>query len=182
MDQYPFTGRSGEHRARSGRLSGSRRFSRPIVLLLVSAVPILYSIWVMAVVALTGDIGLNCVLGTVVKESISEDFVWSPGRPEVGDQIVAIGGRPIPYYPAYVAAMRDIRDRRGSSVEVVWMPKDGRAPRRSVAVVANRPLRAYLWSLLWFFQEMAIFGVGAYVFGKRPLMTPRPGCSSGSAW
>ncbi len=136
--------------------------------LLLSVIPILYSIWVLGVVASAGNIGLNCVLGTIIQEEVSSDFNWPGNRPAVGDQLVGLAGRPIEHYPDYVAAMRGLRDRIGDEVEVSWLPKQGGPARRGAAVVATRPLRSYLWSLLWFFQEMAIFCVGARVYWKRP--------------
>lgn len=146
----------------------SFRSDRPLGLILLSLIPVIYSIWVMVVVAWTGDIGLNCVLGIVVKESVPADFSWSTPPPEVDDRLIAIDGRPIGHYPAYVAAMRAIRDRIGERVEVSWRPKEGGPVRTAAAEVRYRPFRTYLWSLLWFFQEMAIFLVGARVYWKRP--------------
>ena len=159
---------------REGLLSPSRRGFRPfrstrsIGLLALSAIPIVYSLWVLGVVASAGNIGLSCVLGTIVKEEVPADFAWSMRRPAVGDVIVALDGQPIGHYPDYVAATRGFRDRIGAEVEVAWRPSGGGPIQRATAVVRARPFRAYLWSLLWFFQEMAIFAVGARVFWKRP--------------
>jgi len=146
----------------------SARTSRPGWLIVVSLIPVVYSIMALGVVAWTGDIGLNCVLGIEVQETIPTDFTWEPTRPGVGDRLSQIEGQPIGHYPAYVEAMRRIRDRVDQSVEVSWLPKDGGPERRASAVVRYRPLRTYLWSLVWFIQEMAIFVVGAWVFWKRP--------------
>ena len=46
-----------------------------------------------------------------------------------------------------------------------------RGPRkftRREAVVRYPPTRTYVWSCVWFLQELLIFGVGARVFWKRP--------------
>ncbi len=158
----------GPYTTPSARVHRSLRPARPLLLIVLSAIPIFYSIWVMAVVAWTGDIGLNCVLGVIVKESVPAEFAWSPDGPQVGDILVEVEGRAIGHYPAYVAAMREIRDRIGDRVEVAWHAKGTGEVRRASAEVRYRPLRTYLWSLLWFFQEMAIFAVGARVFWKRP--------------
>ena len=40
--------------------------------------------------------------------------------------------------------------------------------QHAAAVISTRPVQAYLWSALWFLQEMAIFAVGVLVFWKRP--------------
>ncbi|WP_435009768.1 sigma 54-interacting transcriptional regulator [Tundrisphaera lichenicola] len=118
--------------------------------------------------AWTGNIGLNCVLGYEVKEAVAPDFIWKSARPSVGDILTGIDGHPIEHYPAYVAAMRDIRDRVGDSVEVTWKSPTGGPEQHASAVVRYRPMRTYRWSLLWFIQEMAIFALGARVYWKRP--------------
>ena len=144
------------------------RFSRPAWLIVLSLVPVVYSVWVLGVVAWTGDIGLNCVLGIEVKEEVSADYVWEPGPPGVGDRLTRVDGHTINHYPGYVGAIRGIRDRVGDRVDVAWLPSGGAPEVKASAVVRYRPSRTYLWSLLWFFQEMAIFAVGARVFWKRP--------------
>jgi transcriptional regulator with GAF, ATPase, and Fis domain len=131
-------------------------------------IPVIYSVLALSVVAWAGDIGLNCVMGIEIKEAISPEFAWDPARPAVGDRLSRIDGRPIGHYPAYVEAMRRIRDRVGERVEVEWLPGGGGPPLRGTAVIRYRPFRTYLWSLLWFIQEMAIFVVGAWVLWKRP--------------
>ena len=131
-------------------------------------IPILYSMGVLVVVAGMGDIGLNCVLGIIIKEDVPKEFIWTMDRPVEGDQLVAVGGRLIEHYPDYVAALRDIRRRVGESVKVSWKPKGGGPTRSASVLVSKRPIQSYLWSAAWFLQEMAIFGVGALVFWKRP--------------
>ena len=142
--------------------------SRALVLVILSLVPILYSVGVLAVVAEMGDLGLNCVLGIIIKEEVPAYFSWDGGRPQEGDQLVQIGGRRIEHYPDYVSALREIRHQKiGDSVVVAWSRQRGPV-QRATATVAKRPLQAYLWSSLWFVQEMAIFAVGVLVFWKRP--------------
>jgi DNA-binding NtrC family response regulator len=144
------------------------RPSGPWLLVGLSLVSVIYSIWALMVVAWTGDIGLNCVLGIEVKEVVSLEYDWDPERPALGDWLTEIGGRKVDHYPDYVAATREFRDQIGGKVAVSWLSNaDGRI-HRATAVVRYRPFRAYLWSLLWFLQEMAIFAVGARVFWKRP--------------
>src|SRR3954470_14150613 len=75
-------------------------WSRPIVLMTLALIPVVYSIWVSWVVAWMGDIGLNCVIGTVVREQVGDEYAWrpappapagSPSCPSVGDVVLNIG-------------------------------------------------------------------------------------------
>lgn len=142
--------------------------TRSVVLFALSLIPVVYSVWCLAVVARAGDIGLHCVMGIEVKEVIPDDFNWTPTRPVEGDRLVRIGDRSISHYPAYVEAKRRIRGRINEQVEVEWLSKRDGKIQSAKATVRSRPLRAYFWSLLWFAQEMAIFVVAAQVFWKRP--------------
>ncbi len=144
------------------------RKSRPFWLTALASIPIVYSLWSLAIVAMSGDIGLSCVLGIELKEAIPPDFAWSPDRPREGDRLVRIGDRAIDHYPAYVESKRLIRDRVGQAVEVEWRSKDDGTIHSARATVRRRPIWAYLSSLLWFVQEMAIFVVAIRVFWARP--------------
>ncbi len=139
-----------------------------MLLVALALVPILYSVGVMFVVARMGDIGLSCVLGVVIKEPVPADFGWTPIRPTEGDQLAEVGRRRIEHYPDYVAALRDIRHQIGQDVQVAWMTPGSDTTHHAVARVARRPIQAYVWSAVWFLQEMAIFAVGVLVFWKRP--------------
>ncbi len=135
----------------------------------LSLLPIIYSTWALYVVATAGDIGLTCVLGTIIREDVPRDYPWEGDiRPAKGDQLVAIDGHPIGHYPDYVASLRNLRDRSGEMIPVAWRPSGATAVVQSWATIRTRPSRAYFWSLLWFAQEMAIFFLGAYVYWKRP--------------
>ena len=95
--------------------STSQRGWRPFLLIVLSSIPVLYSVWTLGVVALAGDIGVNCVLGIEVQEVIPDDYLWSPDRPVEGDRLVRIGGWSDRLdYPAYVEAEPDapLADRR----------------------------------------------------------------------
>ncbi len=142
--------------------------SRPLLLIALSMIPLIYSVWCLAEVARAGDIGLNCVLGIEIKEAIPVEFDWSPSRPVEGDRLIRVGDRPISHFPAYVEAKRTLRDRVGETVEVEWSSRKDGSIHRATATVRSRPLWMYLWSLLWFAQEMVIFVVAARVFWKRP--------------
>ncbi len=138
------------------------------LVLLVSLIPVLYSLWVMYAVARSGDIGLRCVFGTMVKEAVSPDYTWTPIRPEVGDQVTRIDTRPIAHYTDYVNAIRDFAGGAGRTVRVVWERAGDGVEATATATIRYRPFRAYRWSLVWFGQEMVIFLLGARVFWKRP--------------
>ncbi len=136
---------------------------------MLSLLPIVYSVWALMVVASTGDIGLTCVLGTIIREEVPKGYDWRGGRhPNVGDHLVEIDGRPINHYPDYVASLKDLRDRVGEKISVAWTEGETGQKIRSEATVRLRPSWTYFWSLLWFFQETAIFLLGAYVYWKRP--------------
>ena len=158
---------------RSGSLHPERRHPgwwslRFAALAIIALIPIAYSLAVLASVSRMGDIGLNCVLGVVIREDVPAVFPWTPARPQQGDQVVAIDGRAIEQYPDFVAALREIRWQTGRSVSVSWRPKAGGPVRSAVAVVSRRPPQAYVWSTLWFLQELVIYAVGVLVFWRRP--------------
>ena len=138
------------------------------LILLLSLIPILYSVWVMLAVAWSGDIGLRCVFGTTVKEPVAPDYEWTPARPDVLDQMTQVGSRRIAHYTDYVNAIRDVRGSAGKSIEVAWLRAGDGAEVRATAEVRYRPFRAYRWSLVWFSQEILIYLLGARVFWKRP--------------
>lgn len=110
-------------------------------------------------------------------------YQWSPTPPRAdvngrgGDEILMIrfgdSSHVITSYTDYVKALRDLRnsggkvgDARGLPVEVRWKSADG---LKFGHVWAQRPpLSTYIWSLVWFAQEMLIFVVGARVVWKRP--------------
>jgi len=163
--------------ARGASVSSFRPLDRhrPVVLAL-SLIPVVYSIWVLGAVASSGDIGLRCIFGTTVKEAVPADYRWVAGRarpddpvvPGLGDRVIRIGTREIRTYTDYVAAIREIRPRVGGVVEVEWLRASDGEPFRATANIGYRPMRTYLASLAWFLQEMVIFALGARVFWKRP--------------
>ncbi len=169
MSYHPFaaSGEAGRSRANLPRLETSAR-RRWVWIALVAMIPLVYSFGVFFAVGWSGDIGLRCILGTLVKGEVPDDYAWAPARPLVGDRVVGIGGMPIRHYTDYVAATRDLWGRTGESVEVEWLEgEDG--PRRSArAVVRHRPPWATLATLAWFLQEMVIFALGVRVCWKRP--------------
>ncbi len=152
---------------------------------------LLYSVMVLMHVAWMGTIGVRCMFGTDVEEEVLADFVWRPlqesekpekegsgtasseagrFRPRVGDNLISIGSitlRP-GSYSDYIQAMRDLNHRVGQAVEVRWRDANTQEIRAARAVVRYPPRWAYLWSCVWFLQELLIFAVGARVFWKRP--------------
>ncbi len=131
-------------------------------------IPVIYSVWCLVEVARAGDIGLNCVMGIEIKETIPDEFAWPDGRPLEGDRLEKIGDHAIGHYPAYVEARRMIRDRLDEWVAVEWRSHADGTLQHGEARVRTRPFLTYFWSLLWFAQEMVIFVVAARVFWKRP--------------
>src|ERR1700722_4225103 len=99
---YPPTLPIGElPRAFSGGLLGLINRHRGAVLA-VSTIPLIYSVFVMFAVARSGDIGLPCILKTMVQEDIPADYEWARNRPVKGDRLIQIGGIPIRHYTDYV--------------------------------------------------------------------------------
>ncbi|MDX2039078.1 MAG: sigma 54-interacting transcriptional regulator [Isosphaeraceae bacterium] len=133
----------------------------------LGVVAIAYSVWVLWIVATSGDIGVRCVLGIEVKEAVPTEYEWEGGRPGVGDTLDSVDGRLIRHYPDYVDALRRIRRKAGESVSVSWTDLEGQA-HAAKARVRTRPFSTYIWAVLWFVQEMVIFALGARVFWKRP--------------
>jgi transcriptional regulator with GAF, ATPase, and Fis domain len=155
-------------RSRSG-FNGLQTMKRDRwLILLLSLIPVVYSIAVMIAVARSGDIGLRCVFLTLVKQEVPSEYEWSPVRPEVGDQIIKIGDLPVRHYNDFVLAIREMSDRVGDKVEVVWLRPGDAAELKATATVSYRPTSTYVWSLVWFLQEMVIYLLGARVFWKRP--------------
>src|SRR5262249_8606392 len=58
--------------------------------------------------------------------------------------------------------------RVGKEVEVRWRDHVTGKEKSSIITVGKRPFGSYVWSLVWFAQEMVIFVVGALVYAKRP--------------
>ena len=119
-----------------------------------------YSIAVLVMVAWMGDIGVRCVFGTEVKEPIP---TATSGRADGRGRGTAAGDRRTarsPITPTTSGRMRSIGQRVGQTgrrlVEGPATGRRGRPRRRS----SYRPLGTYIWSLIWFLQEMLIFAVG----------------------
>ena len=161
----------GSQSSFSPRLPTIRR--SPKVILVVSSVAVLaYSIMVVYVVATMGDIGVECVFGTRVQQTIAtSDYHWSARPPTTSDRLLQIGNRPINHYTDYIDALRDMRRLVGKDVQVRWQTPDGEV-RQSLATVRMRPFHAYFGSLVWFAQEIIIFLIGARVYWKRPKDSP----------
>jgi hypothetical protein len=64
--------------------------------------------------------------------------------------------------------MRRLHDQVGREVEVQWQDQQTQEIRSARALVRYPPTWSYVWSCLWFLQELLIFAVGARVFWKRP--------------
>ncbi|MDR3635686.1 MAG: sigma 54-interacting transcriptional regulator [Isosphaeraceae bacterium] len=129
---------------------------------------LLYSFAVLVLVAWMGDIGIRCVFGTEVKEEIPAEYIWKGDRPQPGDTVLGIDGQTITSFSDYIKGLRKLGQRVGQGVVVRW--RDGKTGqvREASALVQYRPLSTYIWSVLWFLQEMVIFAVGVRVFWMRP--------------
>ncbi|MBV8556723.1 MAG: hypothetical protein JO116_14265, partial [Planctomycetaceae bacterium] len=145
-----------------------RRKPHRAFLMVAALLVLFYSIAVIVMVAWMGDIGIRCVFSTEVREAIPEGYEWIGKRPRPGDTLRKIGDFEIRNYIDYVRAMRAIGQRVGQKVAVSWEGRDGEGRWTSQARVVYRPLGTYIWSLIWFSQEMLIFAVGGLVFWKRP--------------
>ncbi|HEX8201343.1 MAG TPA: sigma 54-interacting transcriptional regulator, partial [Isosphaeraceae bacterium] len=160
----------------AGAVLWLRRSPHLLVLVMTLAV-VAYSLLVLGVVATTGDVGLRCIFGTKLKAPIPEAYQWTPRRPvvdpglprgrdvtllRVGEVTIDPGD-----YTDYIQAQRAISDRIGQWVAVRWSDPDG-SVHEARALVRARPRGTYIWSLVWFLQEMVIFAVGARVYWKRP--------------
>ncbi len=141
--------------------------SRRLLVVGVAVAAVFYSLWVLWVVAWAGDAGIRSVMSVDIKQEVSPEFDWAPDRPAVGDLLVSIDGRPILNYNDYIRAMRQFRHQVDETIRVVWKTPQGQV-KQADAKVRYRPFRMYVWSLVWFVQEMLIFAVGFYVFWKRP--------------
>ena len=154
-----------------------------------SGVVLFYSVMVLMQVAWMGTIGVRCLFGTDVEEEVPADFLWTPtadveggakeaaaastaeaDRPQIGDKLLSIG--PIVLrqgsYSDYIQALRGLSDQVGRTVKVTWKDSRSQEIHAAEAVVRYPPTRSYVWSCVWFLQELLIFGVGARVFWKRP--------------
>jgi transcriptional regulator with GAF, ATPase, and Fis domain len=144
------------------------RKPRRALLMTFSLLVLLYSVAVLFLVAWMGDIGVRCVFGTDLKEPIASWYVWDPDRPNRGDTLLHVGSRPIANYSDYIRAVKDLGREVGRQVRVDWRDQQTGEKKTAVALVRYPPLEAYVWSLVWFLQEMVIFAIGARVFWKRP--------------
>jgi transcriptional regulator with GAF, ATPase, and Fis domain len=151
-----------------GRGSSWSRKPHRAFLMGFSLAVLLYSLAVLLLVAWMGDIGVRCIFGTEVKEPISAAYQWGSERPEPGDQILSIGTKRVANYTDYIRALRGLSRLVGKRVEVTWRDHLTSKVRSSTVKVRYRPLATYVWSVIWFLQEMLIFAVGARVFWNRP--------------
>jgi transcriptional regulator with GAF, ATPase, and Fis domain len=140
-------------------------------------------------VAWMGTIGVRCMFGTELEEEITADFDWKAvnaesgaaswvdepnttrrDRPQIGDRLTLIGSTELREgrYSDYIQAMRALNDQIGQVVEVRWEDLKTGESRSAQAVVRYPPTWSYVWSCVWFLQELLIFAVGARVFWKRP--------------
>jgi transcriptional regulator with GAF, ATPase, and Fis domain len=152
-------------------IKNPRRGRRPqrAFLMGFALVVLLYSLAVLLSVAWMGDIGVRCIFGNEVKEPIPAGYEWSGSdRPQPLDRIEAIGGMPVANYSGYIRAWRGLSHLVGQWVQVDWRSHVDNSAHSAKARVRYRPSTSYVWSLVWFAQEMVIFLIGARVFWKRP--------------
>jgi hypothetical protein len=150
---------------------GSRREGPPLLLVAgMTLIVVAYSLLVLVVVASAGDLGVRCIFGTTLKEDIPADYRWQPERPRTDDELLRVGGVVIKPrdYTDFIQAQRTISSRVGDWIEVRWLGREDGRTHTAVAQVRRRPRGTYIWSLIWFLQEMVIFAVGARVYWKRP--------------
>ena len=74
----------------------------------------------------------------------------------------------IEHYTDYVKALRAIGGRLEQPIEVRWRSAAGAEKRVGETIVRRPPARSYVWSLVWFLQEMMIFAVVARAFWACP--------------
>ena len=185
FDPSPPFGRWNPSKPESVKGSPSRNI---LLVAIPSLAVVFYSLAVLWFVATAGDVGIHCVFGPKIKEV--QDYTWSPTpRPVApdlrgsspppgafeprpphaskdGDILRMLAGQSIENYTDYIRALRKVRDRTGEYVEVRWL--SSARPRYGYVQVQRPPLASYLGSVFWFLQEIVIYGIGAWVFWKRP--------------
>lgn len=115
-----------------------------------------------------GDLGIECVFGTrLQRDIIASDYSWKPAPPQMLDRLVSIGDRRIDHYTDYIDALRDLKKLIGKTVTVRWTTPQGEQ-HSATAEVRMRPFRGFAGSLVWFAQELIIFGIGAGIYRRRP--------------
>lgn len=147
---------------------------------------LLYSMAVLATVATTGDLGLRCVFSQRLIDVLPNEWSadrtplephyrvspqpgdrWSGLPPVEGDTLLDLGSKRVANYHEFVQAMRTLRGEIGQWVEVRW--RDAAGVVKVGQVRLSRPPRSdYVWSFLWFVQEMLVFGLGVVVYWRRP--------------
>ena len=176
-------GKGGAHGADfsgwSGTLArrpGASRLSGRAFLMAFGLGVLLYSLAVLLVVAFMGDTGVRCIFGNEVKEPISTlAYDWSDTPPAPGDLITRLGPTSVSNYSDYIRAQRGLSRLVGRRVDVSWQVAttgEVREVRSATVMVRRRPFASYVWSLVWFAQELVIFLIGARVFWKRPDLGP----------
>ncbi len=165
------------------------RGKRILLVAIPSLAVVCYSLAVLWFVATAGDVGIHCVFGPKIKQV--EDYTWSqmprqvaanlrgvkppegafePGPPHAsknGDVLRMLAGQKIENYTDYIQALRQVRDHTGEFLEVRWLSST-QGPKYGYVQAQRPPLAAYVGSVLWFLQEIVIYGIGAWVFWKRP--------------
>ena len=159
---------------------------RELLVVVASLAVVLYSFLVLWVVATSGDIGIRCIFGSTQKEPVPDHVVWHDAAegpthrlaPEEGAVFIQIAAGDGSWtetiaegdYTAIIRAQRRIgQSRRGEEIRVDWHPEGSSAEVSSaLATVRWRPFGTYVWSLVWFAQEMVIFAIGLLVLWRRP--------------
>src|SRR5262249_16296430 len=71
-------------------------------------------------------------------------------------------------YVDYIRALRNNTGETGQRVTVRWRDHKSGAIQTAAATVRDRPVWTYIWSFVWFLQELLLFFLGARVFWRRP--------------
>ncbi|MGC8642487.1 MAG: sigma 54-interacting transcriptional regulator [Isosphaeraceae bacterium] len=171
--------------------ASSRRTWQRTLCLACSVIVLFYSVMVLVHVAWMGTIGVRCLFGTEVEEEVTDDFVWRSiqpteqagasraevpdassriDRPNVQDRLLSIGDITLRdhSYSDYIHALRALNGQVERTVIVRWQDHLTQEIHSATATVRYPPTWSYVWSCVWFLQELLIFAVGARVFWKRP--------------
>ncbi|MFO0950976.1 MAG: sigma 54-interacting transcriptional regulator [Isosphaeraceae bacterium] len=130
---------------------------------------LLYSLAVLLMVMYMGDIGVRCVFSNEIREPVSSTYYrWMVDRPGAGDRVLTMGPVIVANYADYVKGLRLLSREVDGTTTVTWQEAASGVVRSATVEVRNPPAERYLWSIVWFLQEMVIFAIGARVFWKRP--------------
>jgi transcriptional regulator with GAF, ATPase, and Fis domain len=164
----------------------SSYFWHKAILISAAVVVLMYAVAVLVYVSSTPEIGFRCSFGPVVKKVADGQT-----HPNLGDTILQVGDYQFPpkgqpQFWAQVQLLRKLTAIRDAppdteeknfvraapdgskTIRVVYQSADESTANETWCRLERLPYAELIPSIAWFIVELGLFGIGAFVFWKRP--------------